>query len=276
MNNTNYEVLLHFPFSSLLGPNICLPSSTQECLCVFLMCHLESIDIQKFSEYTYTNKDFYNKNAKEIMFPTFSVSCNLTFLLLKITLILARLLFKIEAAKVFFMTITSLQFLSFVFILTGQKASLQLGAAYCLCNLALGNKKTVKLAKAAAPYLIMNLDNLNSHLVVRYQLDWLWKTLRKPDVVDMKLEWDKYERNLWHLIEKDLMTATEHWKAWEKIRGAISQLSGFYQLYNNAVPFYSIYPFYFIISSFQVFILSLGLIIAAHTYSHLTWVIFIL
>lgn len=50
--------------------------------------------------------------------------------------------------------------------LTGQNASLQLGAAYCCCNLALGNEKScLKLVKAAAAYLTINLDGLNNHIV---------------------------------------------------------------------------------------------------------------
>lgn len=50
--------------------------------------------------------------------------------------------------------------------LTGQNASLQLGAVNCCCNLALGNEKScLQLTKAAAPYLISHLDGLNNHLL---------------------------------------------------------------------------------------------------------------
>jgi hypothetical protein len=52
---------------------------------------------------------------------------------------------------------------------SGQNASLQLGAANCCCNLALGNEKScLQLTKAAAPYLISHLDGLNNYLLVSY------------------------------------------------------------------------------------------------------------
>ncbi|XP_069703842.1 importin subunit alpha-1 [Periplaneta americana] len=50
--------------------------------------------------------------------------------------------------------------------LLGQNASLQLAAANCCCNLSLGNEKScLQLTKAAAPYLLSNLDGLNHHLL---------------------------------------------------------------------------------------------------------------
>lgn len=50
---------------------------------------------------------------------------------------------------------------------SGQNASLQLVAANCCCNLALGNEKScLQLTKATSPYLLSHLDGLNNHLLV--------------------------------------------------------------------------------------------------------------
>lgn len=47
----------------------------------------------------------------------------------------------------------------------GQSAKLQINAAYCLCNLSLGDNH-LKIIKTAGPYLILHLEGMNIYLIV--------------------------------------------------------------------------------------------------------------
>jgi hypothetical protein len=51
--------------------------------------------------------------------------------------------------------------------LSSRSIKSKLAAANCCCNLALSNSKTrITLCKFVAPYLIVNLENTNQHLIV--------------------------------------------------------------------------------------------------------------